>query len=54
MLRSALASLADHLLAHEMLEGEQVQEIVGDWLGSCWQTQSAILTPPVETARWSW
>jgi hypothetical protein len=30
---AALASLADHLLAHETLEGEQVEEIVGDWLG---------------------
>lgn len=29
----ALASLADHLLAHESLEGEQVAEIVGQWLG---------------------
>jgi ATP-dependent Zn protease len=29
----ALASLADHLLAHETLESEQVEEIVGDWLG---------------------
>jgi len=25
--------LADHLLAHETLEGEQVEEIVGEWLG---------------------
>lgn len=30
---AALASLADHLLAHETLEGEQVEEIVGGWLG---------------------
>jgi hypothetical protein len=30
---AALASLADHLLAHESLEGEQVEEIVGEWLG---------------------
>jgi hypothetical protein len=30
---AALASLADNLLAHETLEGEQVEEIVGDWLG---------------------
>jgi hypothetical protein len=30
---AALASLADHLLAHETLEGEQVEEIVGEWLG---------------------
>ncbi|HWB01301.1 MAG TPA: hypothetical protein VG713_22580 [Pirellulales bacterium] len=30
---AALASLADHLLAHETLDGEQVKEIVGDWLG---------------------
>ena len=29
---SALASLADHLLAHESLEGDQVQEIVEEWL----------------------
>lgn len=28
----ALASLADHLLAHETLEGEQVGEIIGQWL----------------------
>jgi len=28
----ALAAIADHLLAHETLEGEQVVEIVGDWL----------------------
>lgn len=30
---AALASLADHLLAHETLEGEQIEEIVGEWLG---------------------
>jgi hypothetical protein len=30
---AALASLADHLLAHETLNGEQVGEIVGQWLG---------------------
>ena len=30
---AALAALADNLLAHETLEGEQVEEIVGDWLG---------------------
>jgi ATP-dependent Zn protease len=30
---AALASLADHLLAHETLEGEQVEEIIGEWLG---------------------
>jgi len=30
---AALASLADNLLAHETLEGEQVEEIVGEWLG---------------------
>jgi ATP-dependent Zn protease len=30
---AALASLADHLLAHETLEGEQVEEIVAEWLG---------------------
>jgi ATP-dependent Zn protease len=29
---AALAALADHLLAHETLEGEQVEEIVGQWL----------------------
>ena len=29
----AVASLADHLLAHETLEGEQVEEIAGQWLG---------------------
>lgn len=29
---AALASLADHLLAHETLEGGQVEEIVGEWL----------------------
>jgi ATP-dependent Zn protease len=29
---AALAALADHLLAHETLEGEQVEEIVGEWL----------------------
>ena len=28
----ALASLADHLLAHETLEAEQIEEIVGEWL----------------------
>lgn len=30
---AALASLADHLLAHETLDSEQVEEIVGEWLG---------------------
>jgi ATP-dependent Zn protease len=30
---AALAALADHLLAHETLEGEQVEEIVEDCLG---------------------
>ena len=30
---ATLASLADSLLAHETLEGEQVEEIVGEWLG---------------------
>ena len=30
---AALAALADNLLAHETLEGEQVEEIVGNWLG---------------------
>lgn len=29
---AALAALADHLLAHETLEGEQVEEILGEWL----------------------
>lgn len=29
---AALAALADHLLAHETLESEQVEEIVGVWL----------------------
>jgi ATP-dependent Zn protease len=28
---AAIASLADHLLAHETLEGEDVEEIVGQW-----------------------
>jgi len=26
-------ALPDNLLAHETLEGEQVEEIVGEWLG---------------------
>jgi ATP-dependent Zn protease len=30
---AALASLADNLLAHETLEREQVEEIVGQWIG---------------------
>jgi hypothetical protein len=30
---AALASIADHLLAHETLDGEQVEEIIGQWLG---------------------
>jgi hypothetical protein len=30
---AALASLADNLLAHETMEAEQVEEIVGEWLG---------------------
>jgi ATP-dependent Zn protease len=30
---AALAALADNLLAHETLEGEQVAEIISDWLG---------------------
>ena len=30
---AALAALADNLLAHETLDGEQVEEIVGEWLG---------------------
>jgi ATP-dependent Zn protease len=29
---AALAALADNLLAHETLEGEQVEEILGEWL----------------------
>ena len=29
---AALASLADNLLAHETLDGEQAEEIVGEWL----------------------
>ena len=29
---AALASLADHLLAHETLDGDQVAEIVAQWL----------------------
>lgn len=29
---SALAAVADHLLAHETLEGEEVEEIVAEWL----------------------
>jgi ATP-dependent Zn protease len=29
---SAIASLADHLLAHETLEAEEVIDIVGEWL----------------------
>lgn len=28
----ALASLADHLLAHETLDAEQVEEIIGEWI----------------------
>jgi ATP-dependent Zn protease len=30
---AVLAALADHLLAHETLDREQVDEIVGEWLG---------------------
>jgi hypothetical protein len=30
---AALAAIADNLLAHETLEGEQVEEIVAEWLG---------------------
>lgn len=30
---SAVAALADHLLAHETLELEEVREIVDEWLG---------------------
>ena len=30
---AALAALADNLLAHETLEREQVEEIVGQWIG---------------------
>ncbi len=29
---AALAAVADHLLAHETLEAEQVEEILADWL----------------------
>ena len=29
---AALAAVTDELLAHEMLEGEAVEEIVGQWL----------------------
>lgn len=29
---AVLASLADNLLAHETLDGEQVEEILGNWL----------------------
>ncbi|WP_010585729.1 M50 family metallopeptidase [Schlesneria paludicola] len=29
---AALAALADHLLAHETLEGEDVEEIVAEWI----------------------
>jgi ATP-dependent Zn protease len=29
---AALASLADHLLAHETLEHEEIEEIVSEWL----------------------
>ncbi len=29
---SAIAALADHLLAHDTLEAEDVREIVGEWL----------------------
>ncbi|MDB5337211.1 MAG: hypothetical protein JWN70_2830 [Planctomycetaceae bacterium] len=28
---AALAALADHLLAHETLEGEEIEDIVGEW-----------------------
>lgn len=30
---AALAALADHLLAHDTLEGEQIDEIMDEWLG---------------------
>lgn len=30
---AALAAVADHLLAHETLEGDEVDEIVQQWLG---------------------
>ncbi len=30
---AALAALADNLLAHQTLDEEQIDEIVGDWLG---------------------
>ena len=29
---AALAAIVDHLLAHETLEGEEVEEIVRQWL----------------------
>lgn len=29
---AALAAIVDHLLAHETLEGEQVEEVVAQWL----------------------
>ncbi len=31
-IRAALAAIVDNLLAHETLEGEEVEEIVGQWL----------------------
>ncbi|MEI8383739.1 MAG: hypothetical protein WCJ09_26735 [Planctomycetota bacterium] len=30
---SAIAALADHLLAHETLETEEVRDIIRDWIG---------------------
>lgn len=30
---AALAALADNLLAHETLEGEEIESIVRDWMG---------------------
>ena len=30
---AALAAIVDHLLAHERLEGEEIDEIMSTWLG---------------------
>ena len=30
---AAVAAIADHLVAHETLEGEEVEEIIAQWLG---------------------
>jgi ATP-dependent Zn protease len=29
---AALAAIADHLLAHETMEGEEVEDIMREWL----------------------